>query len=422
MISEIRKYFAGTLIVVYIFYIVFVVSRYIKSPNYLYQTDLMASFLTGAMVIREGDADKLYNLDTQLEYQNKVTVPVIRNKLLPFRNTPLVGFFYIPLTFLTLKNAFIVVFVFNILLLIFFNKLFIRFTGKSNNTLLLWMISLFFWPSVATLLTGQNTGAFLVLLTLIYILILKKRYFLSGVVGSFMLLRPQCILFLPFLLPFIGEKKKFLIGFLTFAFLLLIANIIVSGYPVLLKYPNFVMASEIPEFGNRLNKITSVYFLFKQYFPNTSSSAGVLINCILYTFVLILCYLFNNKSSFDKNYIIGILAISIFSIHSLSHDLIVLLIPIYLLLTKDKRSLSENVLVTLLFLSPIMTLFINATYITIVIFCVIFLVLFYYPGKEVRVKEFAKMKPDTLKMNAILISEKFMKHSKKVVSKKYVCH
>ena len=402
MISGIRKYIAGTLIFVYIFYIAFIGLRYIKSPNYLYQTDLMASFLTGARVLRGGNADSLYNIDTQLEYQNIVTAPVVRNKLLPFRNTPLVGFFYIPLTFLTLKNAFIVVFIFNILLLTLFHKVFIRFAGISDNMWLLWIASLVFWPSVSTFLTGQNTGVFLVLLAFVYTLLLKERYYFAGVVGSLLLLRPQYILFLPFLLPFIDKKKKFLIGFLTFTLILVTANVFVSGFPVLLKYPAFVMSSEIPEYGNRLDKITSVYFLFKQFFPNIASFTIALINFIFYILVLILCYIFNNRGSFNKSYIIGILAISIFSIHSLSHDLIILLIPVYLLMTKEKRSLLDNILIFILFLSPIMVLFINAIYITIIIICTIFLVLIYYPSEEVQEKRLSKLKPGALKTSLTL--------------------
>jgi hypothetical protein len=393
MISSAGKYFAATLIFVYIFYIANVVSWYIKNPNYIYQTDLMASFLTGAKVLSEGNTDNLYDLDTQLEYQNKVTTPLVRSKLLPFRNIPLVGFLYIPLTFLTLKNAFIVVFVFNILLLTLFNKIFIQFAGEYDKTRWLWMASLVFWPSVTMLLMGQNTGVILVFFALIYILLLKEKYYLAGVVGSLLLLRPQYILFLPFLLPLIYKKKEFLIGFLTFAFLLVVANIMVSSVPTLLRYPAFVMASEIPEYGNRLNKITSVYFLFKQVFPNASSSTILFINMFIYTSILILCYLFNSRRYFNKSYIIGILAISIFSIHSLSHDLIILLIPIFLLFAKTKRSLLDNVLILLLFFSPFMVLFINAAYITIVIFCATLLVLIYYPGKDIQEKGLGREKP-----------------------------
>lgn len=358
-------------VIFYLLTIFYIIYSYFSYPAYLYQTDLMASFLTGSRIIRDGQVNNLYSFDTQQEYQHQVTAPFVREKLLPFRNIPLVGLMYVPLTYVSLKTATIIVFVLNVIFLFVFNRMFSKHASKPFKEIKLLLIALFFWPSIATLLSGQNAILILIIFTAIYFLLKNNKYFLAGMATSLLLLRPQSMLFLPFLWPIIKEKTTFLKGFLLSAFLFVVLNILISGLPVLLKYPDFVMASEVPEYGNRLNQISSMYVMFKQLLPQSSSAQLIVLNLATYIIVFSVYYLFHKRRLFEDNFMIGILATPIFSIHTLSHDLIILLIPIYLLLLKTDKNQFDKLLTIAIFVIPAITWFGNALFTTISIFLIL---------------------------------------------------
>jgi len=327
---------------------------YISHPIYLYQTDLM-NFITGAMVIKEGKAKDLYNDKTQLYYQNKVTYPYEKHILLPFRNIPLVGFLYIPFTYMSLKAATMSIFVVNLGLLILFYKLFTSNVSGLSESKQLLVLTFVYWPSVATLISGQIMGLILIIFALIFFTLVKKKYTLMGVLAALLFIRPQTLLILPLLLVMVKNKKKFLVGFILSGLIIFMLNIYISGINVILGYPKFVFSIENAFFDGRLSDVSSVYFTIRKLFPLMGSSVLFLLNSLLYLFFIIIFFLKRKSLSLIMGYSASLLITLLFSIHMLSHDLIILLIPIYSILsenTKKPINIYQNKLVLLLFFTP----------------------------------------------------------------------
>jgi hypothetical protein len=337
------------------------------------------NLITGGMIIREGKAKDLYNNETQLYYQNKVTYPYEKHILLPFRNIPIVGFLYIPFTYMSLKMATISIFVINLGILFFFHKLFISNVPGLSESKQLLLLTLSYWPSVATLISGQIVGLILIAFALIFLTLIKKKYLLTGIFTSLLFLRPQTILFLPMLLLMVRNRKKFLAGFILSGLIIFMLNICISGAGVIFGFPKFVFSIENTFFNGRLSDVSSVYFTIKQLFPSVGSSGLLVINGLLYLFFLIIFFIKRKSLSLIAGYSASLLITLLFSIHILSHDLIILLIPIYLILSKNTikpKNFFQNKLVLLLFFTPFLYLVGVPTISTLLLLCVLFYFIF----------------------------------------------
>ena len=68
-----------------------------KNTTYLLNGDFRAYF-TGATIIKEESASKLYDLEIQRQYQEKITGVKLEGGLLSYRNPPTVAHLLVPLT------------------------------------------------------------------------------------------------------------------------------------------------------------------------------------------------------------------------------------------------------------------------------------------------------------------------------------
>jgi hypothetical protein len=198
-------------------------------------------------------------------------------------------------------------------------------------------------------------GLILIIFALIYFALVKKKYVLTGIFASLLFLRPQTLLILPLLLFMVKNKKKFLVGFILSGLIIFALNIHISGINAILGYPKFVFSVENAFFGGRLSDVSSVYFTIRELFPLMGSPVLFLLNSLLYLFFLIIFFLKRKSLSLIAGYSASLLITLLFSIHMLSHDLIILLIPIYLILsenTKKPINIYQNKLVLLLFFTP----------------------------------------------------------------------
>jgi hypothetical protein len=101
----------------------------------------------------------------------------------------------------------------------------------------------------------------------------------------------------------------------------------------------------------------------------------LLINFALYILSVVIFKNKIKKFSFEKSFIIGIILTILFSVHALSHDLMVLLIPIFILLNfilKDVKKISISYLsiTLLLFFLPLSAL-VNGSVIGVALLIVI---------------------------------------------------
>lgn len=384
MFKEVYKSFLKIGFVSYLLFMAFIAVNYLRFPFYLYQTDLM-NFLTGARIIKEGAAPRLYEANFQLEIQNKINYPLFKETLLPFRNIPMVAVFFIPLTLLDLRSATFAMFLINVALFLIFHKLFILKIPKLSKVGYLWMAIFIFWPVVSTLLLGQNVGVPLIVTSLMYFSLIDKRYFLTGVTSSLLIIRPHNMLILPFVFFMVQSKYKFIIGLLISLAALFLINVAITDVSVLMHYPEFALSIENTFFEGKTPHISSIYFALKEMLPAASGASLLTINIFLYSLFLGIFALKVRHFSEIQAFTISILASTLFAIHVLSHDLILLLPPIYLLtadaLSKGRDILKEKLIIVLFFV-PVLNIIGIPILTTAILTAVMVYLLFYKVDRE----------------------------------------
>jgi len=341
-------YVFGISCVVFMFLVTY---RYIHTPYFLLKTDVI-SFLTGAKIIKEGDIGLLYDIETQYEYQNKVVAPH-QKALLPFRNFPVTAIFYTPLLNMNLKDSYVVVFAVNVLLVIVFTVLIFRLFPDLKKSKVLYFVPFLFWPSVNNLIVGQYTPVILLIFLWIYVSVKEKKDFLSGFATSLLIIKPQYLLFTPFALKLSVNKKNYLQGFISGIIIFILINIIISkgNIRLFMDYPKFIFSTESSEFGSRPNQMYTLYGLGNFYLPRIDNN--ILLGSNLFFYTLVAGYVYIKKKinrNSNKIFTLGIVLTILFSIHALTHDLMTLLLPAFIIISSEKKFGLTKSGLTLLFI------------------------------------------------------------------------
>lgn len=292
------------------------------------------SYYTGSSILRDGKANELYNLNLQKKYQKDLDVHFYGRLLLPFRSLPFVTLLFLPLTYFSYLNGYIIFSVFNIALLLLF-----IFTAKKTflnlkNSVVFSLLTFTYLPNIHTLLIGQTSIILSFIFLTIYISFKQEKNLPAGIISGLILLKPQFIIVLPFFLLLSSKKRKYIIGLFISLSLLFLINVAISGWSWLAQYPAFTLLTESSLYGS--------YFWHPYTFTTVvdlllgiSSSTNLLIfglNTFFYFTFLIYFITLANKKSFEINFTLALLAMILFSVHALSHDLTILLAPIFILL------------------------------------------------------------------------------------------
>ena len=330
---------------------IFLVSyRYLYTPYFLLKTDVI-SFLTGAKIIKEGNIGLLYDIETQFKYQNKVVTPY-QKVLLPFRNFPVTAIFYTPLLNMNLKDSYGVVFAVNILLVVVFTILTFRVFPDLKKNKIMYFVPFLFWPSVNNMIVGQYTPVILLIFLWIYVSSKEKKDFLSGLATSLLVVKPQYLLFTPFALKLSVNKKNYLQGFIAGIIIFILINTIISkgNIRLFMDYPKFIFSTESSMFGSRPNQMYTFYGLGNFYLPRIDNS--ILLGANLFFYALVVGYVHIKKKinwNINKIFTLGIAATILFSVHVLTHDLMILLLPVFIIISSEtKPCLSKSWLILLL--------------------------------------------------------------------------
>lgn len=155
------------------------------------------AFYGAGRILLDGDIDRLYDSDRQQEAQ--VNVYNVNNTFLCFAYPPFVALPYAVLAFFPYRIAYII----NTLLMLYalhiaLSILFDKFDLPHKYYLLIFTLSLFFYPILMALFGGQNTLLSLLLISLVWRYVDIKRETLAGVFLGFLLFKPQ------FALPIMG--------------------------------------------------------------------------------------------------------------------------------------------------------------------------------------------------------------------------
>ena len=344
--------FPIALIIIYLFII---------SVNpYLAAGSDFISYFAGASIIKDGKGPLIYDFATQSEYMEKAIYPLTGQILNRYIAPPFVALIFLPFTFFNFFIAYKLFALFNFGLF----SLFIYFLAgtfkkaKKLNRLIV-ILPLYFYPVITTLVSAQTSFILAILILFLYKLIKAKRPVLIGICTALLLVKPQYMVFTPFIFLLIKNKRKYALGFFATLFVLLLASILLVGTEGLINYPSFVLATENPAFGNRAHQMFSIHAVASNLLFDSNLAS---IQSLMFSFFgfIIVFYLFlkrHQKISLNLSFALVILLSLLFSAHVLSHDLILLLIPIYIFLEEGYKQRPRNrwqfyLLVLILFIIP----------------------------------------------------------------------
>jgi hypothetical protein len=286
-----------------------------------------AAFLTGARIISSGSGSLLYDKSTQFSVQSYLYAPyhLHPNFLLPYRYLPVLALIYIPLTAVHYPMAFF----FNLVFMLF--QIFIIFFLAKKNFFIpfLRLIPFAFTPTIYSLLVGQPSVIMALSFFLIFHFFRRKQWFISGLSLTLLLIKPHLFLLsLPLLLSS-RPPGKFFTGIVCGVLLAIVTSLFLIGPASLLKYPEFVLFTESPQFGTKSTNLVSL-----PLFP------------ALVIYLLLLMFAIYLKPSFKSILISLPIFLCSLSGHTYSYDLVILLFPLIFLL-RHQTGLGLFLLVTL---------------------------------------------------------------------------
>lgn len=315
------------LLVFYSVIIIYIVQLVDFKPFDFLSKDFFA-FYTGAKIVNEYGVDRIYDINLQVDIQNNIKNSYYpgeytRNEARSFRNIPIVSLIFTPFANLDYVSAAILSGIFAILLI--FVSLFLLL--KINFDIILFLGSFFSIQVSANIFEGQISSIILISLIFIYFSYKKKNFFIAGLLSSLFLIKAQFLTLVP-LLFLLTPRRKFIEGFIVGFISMILLNSFLYGFDFLPDYVKFLHLTEVPQYGTSQSQNYNIIGFFGGKLNN--SVLGYIIIAIQY---LIFCFvLYKSKSkNFDLKFSAVILAGISTMAHVMVSDLIVMLIPLFLL-------------------------------------------------------------------------------------------
>jgi hypothetical protein len=335
----------------------------VKEENILFSD--YTSFATGSLIVRDGVGEKLYDLQTQKEYQKKLLTGYSDDRFLPYLYLPFYSLLFLPFTNISLFSAYRILALI-IVGLIFYcyhlsTKLFKVFGRITVSPLMFFA----FLPVTLSVVEIQIAPLVMVIFIFIYKFLKSEEETKAGAMTGLLLLKPQLLLILPFLFVLTKNRRDFFKGLLITVIPLLALSMIIAGADFVPSYLKILRATDSPLFMNRAENKHTFYALLVTYFPKVFSnkSLAYFTNFAGYSMFLTAIYWRRKKLGFDLFFAISILTAVVFAIHIFTHDYLVVYLSIILLMTQiDKKvgagynKLIKSVQV-ILFLLPLTVLY-----------------------------------------------------------------
>lgn len=368
--------------------IIGIIFHAVNSPGSLVARSDLVSFLTGAKIVSEGASEDLYNLDLQYSIQSNIIAPYKRDDILPFKNFAVFSLPFIPLTYLSLKQSYIIFAFFNLVLLGILVYISSNIFTKINKIKYWLLIPFIFLPNILTTLSGQLSIILAFIYLLIYISIQKKNALLTGAITGLLLIKPQFIIVSLFFFLLVSDKKRFFYGLMGSSLVFILASIYLSDIKAILSYPEFLLATENASFLERSQKMFTVSSsLFYNLPLEISYHYALYLNTAFY---ILIYYLFIKRYKLievDLAFVSATLFSLLFAVHVLEHDLSILIVPVFVLLNYSRRKSkfrrkSALLFAILLFFLPLVILMINPLVGTIITLTIAIILL--YEGKGIK--------------------------------------
>ena len=209
-------------------------------------TDFL-NFYVGATIVREGHGRTLYHAETQqLVLQSILGRRVTEYYLHP----PFEAAALVPFSYLRIERAFVIWTLVNAALLGLLPLLLTGCVSFVARRPYLGLLGFAFPPVLASLTLGQDSILVLFFISVAYLLDVKKRNFVAGLVLALATVKFQIVLILALLL-LVSRKRRFVGGFVVGCALLTLASAVVTGGPGIIEYFRFVRWFDLHNgFGN----------------------------------------------------------------------------------------------------------------------------------------------------------------------------
>lgn len=325
------------------------------------------AYLTGAHILKS-NPENLYDIQTQRKAQKDYFGKETEGTL-TFRNTPVVAFFYIPYTFLFRDLAYKVSFIFQLILVLIFVIFLIKHFGYRKY--LIPFLPLFL-PVAIQAVMGQVVIIPSIAVLLSMIMLGKKKHFLSGVLLSFLLLKIQYVVIIPYFLIIVKKKKEFIYGLVAGLLALLFIDCLIYKGFYLPDYIRFLFVTEDPLMGTDMSKLLNFTSIFWNF--GFGKDLILIVNLTIYLLSLVLVYLFSKRREVGVLISVAIIFSLALNFHVNAVDLIFLLIPMFYF--SGKKDMMSVTAVILLFLIQFLT-FLSRGWITglVLLFIGVFLLL-----------------------------------------------
>ena len=294
------------------------------------------SFYAAGYIIRTGHSSRLYDYDFQHDIQENT---LGGNLILPFLHPPHEALLFVPFSCLSYRKAYVLFAILNLGLLALIYRL-LRPTIRSNlREWLPFAIFATFLPIAATILEGQDSIIFLAFLALSTLYLDRNDLVAGGLVGlclfRFELALPIALLFL------IWRRWRFVLGFAVTGLASGLASLATVGWNGIRQYAQTLIAislhlsshREMVKLGVYPVGMANVRGLSYGLFSNVSPISLLVITALLSLAVIALA-----AKSPHRTLATAVTAAILVSYHSMNHDLVVLLIPIFQALNSNERA------------------------------------------------------------------------------------
>jgi hypothetical protein len=302
-----------------------VVSGNLKGPDFF-------SFYSGARLFVTRGGAAVYDLVLQREVQIQVTSqPPDRFIVLPYFHPPFYTLLIAPLGYLTYRQAYIAMAIFNVILVVALIVLLVRSGLSIHGRAAVVAVALIagFFPLFVTILQGQSDIVVLVPLAAAYVAWARGRLGWAGIFTALALSKPQLLLLLPVL--FLARRAwRALAGFAVVLLALGAISVAGLGFGPVVDYLKalgaWAIGGSLPTNGQLAYTDPAVYSLknILQVLPGGTPTALVILLFLLALAALSLSWR-PDKPRLD--FALAIAASLVLSPHQNVHDLALLVIP-----------------------------------------------------------------------------------------------
>jgi hypothetical protein len=302
-----------------------VVGGNLKGPDFF-------SFYSGARLFVTRGGSAVYDLVLQREIQIQVTSqPPDRFIVLPYFHPPFYTLLIAPLGYLTYRQAYIAMAIFNVILAVALIVLLVRSSLSIHGRAAVVAVALIagFFPLFVTILQGQSDLVVLVPLAAAYVAWARGRLGWAGIFTALALSKPQLLLLLPVL--FLARRAwRALAGFAVVLLALGAISVAGLGFGPVVDYLKalgaWAIGGSLPTNGQLAYTDPAVYSLknILQALPGGSTTALVILLFLLALAALSLSWR-PDKPRLD--FALAIAASLVLSPHQNVHDLALLVIP-----------------------------------------------------------------------------------------------